>query len=190
VESVLVLLRREADGPHLAGQVKYRAPHGRSSLTFGYDLVRIWQQPVDTILSGGLGTLPLAPLADVPRAQLPRVIRRLDERLSNEAARAETANLWTSTYILMGLRYAPALTAQLLQGVGAMRESSTYQAILEEGRTEEARRRLLLQGNDRFGPPDAPTRAAIETIASIERLERLAQRLLHASSWEELQASS
>jgi predicted transposase YdaD len=190
VDSILVLLRREADGPHVTGQVQYQSARRRSSLTFSYDLIRIWQQPVDSILSGGLGTLPLAPLADVPRAQLPRVIRRLDERLTNEASPAEAAKLWTSTYILMGLRYPPDRVSQLLQGVQAMRESSTYQAILEEGRAEEARRLLLLQGHDRFGPPSSETRAAIETISSVERLEQLARRLLRASTWEELLTSS
>jgi predicted transposase YdaD len=174
----------------VTGQVQYQSARRRSSLTFSYDLIRIWQQPVDSILSGGLGTLPLAPLADVPRAQLPRVIRRLDERLTNEASPAEAAKLWTSTYILMGLRYPPDRVSQLLQGVQAMRESSTYQAILEEGRAEEARRLLLLQGHDRFGPPSSETRAAIETISSVERLEQLARRLLRASTWEELLTSS
>jgi hypothetical protein len=36
-----------------------------------------------------------------------------------------------------------------------MRESVTYQAILEEGRLEEARKMLLLQGRDRLGEPSA-----------------------------------
>jgi predicted transposase YdaD len=190
VDSVLVLLRREADGPHVTGQVQYTTSRGRTVLTFSYEIVRVWQQPVETILSGGLGTLPLAPLADVPRERLPEVIRRMDERLNQEAPPAEAAKLWTSTYILMGLRYAPALTAQLLQGVRAMRESSTYQAILDEGRTEEAKRILIRLGSKRFGPPDAVTRSAIETIVSIDRLEKLTEQLQDTSSWEELLASS
>jgi hypothetical protein len=81
-----------------------------------------------------------------------------------------------------------------------MRESSTYQAILDEGRSEgielgrsegslaEARRLLFLQGTVRFGPPDTPTRAAIEGMNSIELLEPLSIRLLEVSSWDELLA--
>ncbi|MCS6861010.1 MAG: DUF4351 domain-containing protein [Abditibacteriales bacterium] len=75
-----------------------------------------------------------------------------------------------------------------------MKESVTYQAILEEGRTEgktrEARTILLLQGTKRFGPPSEETRAALEAITSVERLEYLAQRLLDVSSWEELLGES
>ncbi len=79
-----------------------------------------------------------------------------------------------------------------------MRESATYQAILDEGRnegrdegrTEEARRLLLLIGGERFGPPDDRIRAALESINAVERLEQLIQRLLHVSNWDELLASS
>jgi predicted transposase YdaD len=82
-----------------------------------------------------------------------------------------------------------------------MKESSTYQAILAEGRTEgraegrvegraeEARRLLRLLGDRRFGPPDARNRAAIESLTSVERLEQLTERLLDASGWDELLAS-
>jgi predicted transposase YdaD len=190
VHTVLVLLRREADDPGLTGMVRVQPPHGRSSLEFRYELVRLWQRPVETILEGGVGTLPLAPLCNVARAALPGVIRRMEERLTRETTLAEAATLWTSTYLLMGLRYRPGVAAQLLQGVRAMKESSTYQAILDEGRAEGVRRVLLLLGGKQFGPPDARTRAAIEAITTPDRLERLTERLLDVSSWEELLASS
>jgi predicted transposase YdaD len=45
----------------------------------------------------------------------------------------------------------------MFRGVVSMTESSTYQAILEEGRAEgavaEAKKLLRLQGDDAFGPP-------------------------------------
>jgi hypothetical protein len=72
-----------------------------------------------------------------------------------------------------------------------MKESTTYQAIVregrEEGRTEEARRMLLLQGETKFGR-DAAARAQIEGIADLARLEELGVRIVKASSWEELLA--
>jgi hypothetical protein len=165
-------------------------PHGRSSLVFEYELVRLWQRPVETILAGGVGTLPLAPLCNVSRRALPGVIRRMEERIRGETSSAEAATLWTSTFLLMGLRYPPAVAAQLLQVVRAMKESSTYQAILDEGWAEEARKVLLLLGNDKLGPPDMETRAALEAITDINRLERLLQRLLQVSGWRELLGST
>lgn len=66
-----------------------------------------------------------------------------------------------------------------------MRESTTYQAIL----AEEARAILFRQGTKRFGPPSTETRAAIEAVTEIERLEALADRLLDVESWDDLLAN-
>ncbi len=76
--------------------------------------------------------LLLALLSDVPPDALPDVVRQMEQRIDAEAP-DEAAILWTSAYVLMGLRYSPDFAAQLLKGVRAMKESSTYQAILEEG---------------------------------------------------------
>lgn len=70
-----------------------------------------------------------------------------------------------------------------------MHDSVTYQAVLDEGRGEEARKLLLLQGERRFGPPDAATVAAVRAITDLERLERLGVRLLEVDSWAELLAT-
>jgi hypothetical protein len=71
-----------------------------------------------------------------------------------------------------------------------MKESSTYQAILEEGRAEgavaEARKLLQVFADRAFGPPDARTAAAIERIDDLARLEELCGRLPAAGSWHEL----
>jgi hypothetical protein len=77
-----------------------------------------------------------------------------------------------------------------------MKESTTYQLIIEEGRagarTEgavaEAKKVLRLQGDDAFGPPDARTAAAIERIDDLTKLEGLLKRLRTAGSWRELLA--
>jgi predicted transposase YdaD len=196
VQSVVLLLRPEADGPEMTGVVQHRLPWGDLYHEFRYQVVRAWQKPVEAVLSGGLGTLPLAPLSDVSRAALPGVIDRMKERIRREAPPDEAGLLWTATYVLMGLRYPENVTEQLLQGVRDMKESVTYQAILAEGRAEglaqgraaEARAILLRIGGKRFGPPSAQTRAAIEGVTSVERLELLTERLLDVESWDELLA--
>jgi hypothetical protein len=70
-----------------------------------------------------------------------------------------------------------------------MEESSTYQYIVSKGALKEAKKFLMLQGQKRFGQPDAETSAAIEAITDVERLEQLGQRLLDVSSWQELLAT-
>ena len=69
-----------------------------------------------------------------------------------------------------------------------MRESVTFQAILEEGRVEELYRVILRQGRLRFGEADEAVRQQIEAMRDIERLEDLTERLLIVSSWDELMA--
>jgi flagellar biosynthesis/type III secretory pathway protein FliH len=130
--------------------------------------------------------------------------------------------LWAATYILLGLRYSADLAAELLRGVVAMKESTTYQAILregweegkqqglqeglqeglqqglqqgkqqglqqgrEEGTVTEAKRLLLLLGESRFGPPDARTQAALESIADVRRLEELSVLVQNVDGWHTL----
>ena len=75
-----------------------------------------------------------------------------------------------------------------------MKESVTYQAILQEGRAEgraegeadEARKLLLLQGRDQFGEPSAKIVARLDTVTDLGRLEALVLRLRHVKTWEEL----
>jgi predicted transposase YdaD len=94
----------------------------------------------------------------------------------------------------MGLRYEQALIQSLLRGVVNMKESVTYQAILEEGMAEgkakgeaaEARKVLLLQGREQFGDPSAKIVALLDAVTDLGRLEALLLRLLHAKTWEEL----
>ncbi len=193
VQSVVVLLRPEAEGPGFTGKTGFVAPGG-GSLSFTYRIVKVWEVPAEELLKGSLATLPLAPIARVAPDELPRVIERMERRIDSEAAEEKRAPLWTATFLLMGLRYEREFIVELLKGVREMKESVTYQAILEEGeargeakwRTEEARRILIRQGGKRFGQPDEQTQAAIEGINSLEELERLSVRLLEVENWQEL----
>jgi predicted transposase YdaD len=114
------------------------------------------------------------------------VIRRVVERLEQEAPPEDRAKLLTATYVLMGLRVSREMADQLFQGVRAMKESSTYQAILEEGQTAALQKTLLRQGRQRFGPPTEAVQASISAITEVERLERMTERLLVVSSWQDL----
>jgi predicted transposase YdaD len=84
----------------------------------------------------------------------------------------------------------------LLEGVQNMRESTTYQAILQEGRDEGRiageQRMLIRQGTERFGEPDPATRAAIAAIQDIDQLETLGVRILNPDlqSWDDLLGAS
>ena len=63
VRTFVVLLRRSADSAELTGTLQREFPGEPPYLVFRYGVVRLWQLPAETFLSGGLGILPLAPLS-------------------------------------------------------------------------------------------------------------------------------
>ena len=67
-----------------------------------------------------------------------------------------------------------------------MEESTTYQAILEEGAVRELRKTLLRLGQKKFKAAPPAVKTAIAAIDDLARLEELSVRLLDTSSWEEL----
>jgi predicted transposase YdaD len=186
VRSVAVLLQPGADSPQLSGTLERAFPGEAPYSVFRYAVVRVWQLPVQQLLDGGLGTLPLAPISDVAAADVPAVIRQMERRLERRSERARAAEVWAATHILLGLRYSAEVAAVLLRGVLAMKESSTYQAIVAEGALQEARKLLMLVGQERWGTPDEATAAAINAITDVQPLEELTRRTQHVRSWQEL----
>jgi predicted transposase YdaD len=194
VWAVAVLLKPEADSPALTERWQLALPGEAAYDTFRYQVVRVWGLPPDKLLKGGPGALPLAPISAVTEAELPGIIKEMRRRLSSRRLQRLAPQVWSATFILMGLRWPRELTEQLLQGVRSMKESVTYQAILEEGRDEgrdegalaEAKKLLRMQGVGCFGPFDAQTAAALDRINDLPRLEELLVRLPHVGSWQEL----
>jgi hypothetical protein len=136
VRTLLVLLHPGADSPQLTGWYERGFSGEPFDVALRYRMVRVCEVPAHQWLSGGLGSVPLAPLGDVRPSDLPAVIAQMKQRLDATLPPRERAQLWSAAYILMGLRYERALIQRLLQGVMTMKESVTYQAILEEGMAE------------------------------------------------------
>jgi predicted transposase YdaD len=184
VLTVLVLVRREANSPSLTGSFEINMPDGWLTNRYNYRLVRLWAEDPEPYLTTGVNLVPLAPLANIAEVELPGLVQQMAARINAEP-RPRSTKLWTATYLLMGLCYSEELVSRLLEGVSNMQESTTYQAILREGRNEgrvsEAQRLLLLQGEIRFGRPDEATRSDIEAIRDVERLERISKRVLDAT---------
>ena len=69
-----------------------------------------------------------------------------------------------------------------------MKESTTYQVILREGRVSEEQRLLVLMGEIRFGSPDERIQGTIEAIHDVEHLESLSRRVVDTNvhDWDEL----
>jgi hypothetical protein len=199
VHSAVVLLRRAAEDSGLDGTVRYEAQPGRGGLDFRFEVVRLWQRPVDELLRGTVGTLPLAPLGALPEGltpdeALPVVVRRIEERLVGEATPLDAAKLLTAAYVLTGMRVSEDEAKRIFQGglmlENVLEDSTTYQYILRKGAIRHTRQLLLRQGRAKFGEPDAATVARIEVIDDLDQLDRLGERLVTAATWQELFESS
>ncbi len=136
--TVLILLRREANSPSLKGTFEILMPDGFRTNLYNYRIVRVWKEDPESYLNAGVNLVPLAPLANVPAEALPGLVQRMATRINAEPE-PRASMLWTATYLLMGLRYSEEVALQLLEGVRTMQESTTYQAILREGRNEGRR---------------------------------------------------
>ncbi|QEL16014.1 Rpn family recombination-promoting nuclease/putative transposase [Limnoglobus roseus] len=137
VRSVAILLRREANATAITGEVSRSWTDGQPYHWFRYEVIRLWEQPADQLLAGGIGTAPLGLLTDDAEDRLSELIHQFVERVERDVpGEAERDQVLTASYILLGMRYDRELIRTLFSGVQKMRESSTYQAILDEGRAE------------------------------------------------------
>src|SRR5205807_6465812 len=121
---------------------------------------------------------PLAMLGQLPAGQaleagLTAIARQVVERLQKEAPPERVKTLLTDALLLTGLRVRRDVAARIFQGVRAMHDSDTYLMILDEGQERFAREVILLQGEDRVGPPEESVRARLNTSTDLERLKRM-----------------
>jgi predicted transposase YdaD len=149
--TVAVLLRPFGGHGLLRGRHVMRGPDDELLLDFRYRTLRIWTLPPEVFLAGGLAVLPLATIAKVRKAELPRILDRIDERLDTEATPANADLLRTATFVLMGLKF-DKLFVEKLMSRNVLELSATYQALQEEARASglfEGRSKGLEEGRSK-----------------------------------------
>lgn len=195
VHTVVVLLRPQAAHSNMNGLVDYTARPGRGRMTFEYEVVRLWQRPVDDLLAADIGVLPLALLGKLPKAVsleegLAAVAHRVVERLVNEAPPDRARKLLTEALLLTGLRVKRDTAVGIFRGTRLMQESDTYLMILEEGeekgQAKQAKKAILLFGEERLGPPGDTIKAELNQVSNLERLDRMIRCAARATAWREI----
>ena len=137
VYSVALLLRQRADTTTITGLIQRRYTDGQIYHEFRYHVIRVWELDLEPLMSGPIGAIPLALLTNQALGRLPELVDRIDERLHAEAiGDAARRRLLTSCYILAGMRYDGDDVHTAFARTMGMKESTTYQAILQEGRVE------------------------------------------------------
>ena len=82
--------------------------------------MKVWEQPVEEVLSAGLPVLPLAPVSRVEVEKVHEVLVAVSARLISETSPEQAATLWAATKVLMGLRYSSEKVEEMVRGVSAM----------------------------------------------------------------------
>ena len=189
IRSIVVLMRTKADHANLTGILAYG--DGKHRLEFHYDVVRIWEQPAESFLTGRLGLLPLAVLGKLPAHRsiedaAQEVIQRIETRLPAELPRERAAVLMRATAILASMRIKKNDLSRLFQGVGLMGEVAASDYFTEQGEIRRLQKTLIKLGRRRFGHADEPSEAVLQSIVDLDRLERLEEAVFMVNSWQEL----
>lgn len=191
VHTVVILLRPEAAHSNMDGTLDYAPRPEHGSMSFRYQIERLWLRSAEELLAGDIGITPLAVLGRLPQAAskeegLAAIVHRLVERLVREAAPDRAKKLLTDALLLTGLRVKRDVAQSIFQGLRMMQESDTYLMIVDEGMEKQAKKSILLVGEERLGPASETIRAELENVSDLERLDRMIRCAVRASSWQEI----
>ena len=189
VQSILVLLRPKAETAGLTGKLTYLS--GNKRVVFEYEVIRMWHEPVQQYLTGGLSVLPLAMLCEMSHGKpldkaLREVMREIDRRLAAEPDHAEAVRVMTAAYKLTFLRLPKDRVESIFEGASIMHETVAWDEAVDEGRVKTARRALLNQGRKLFGTPSAKTEKTLIAVNDPERLDRMLDAIVEVKSWKAL----
>ena len=191
VYSVALLLRREANATAVTGSLIRKFHDGREYLRFEYEVIRVWELPAEPLMNGGFGELPLALLTDEATGRLKEFVERIDRKMRDaNLSENDRQTVLTSGYILLGMRYDDGTIRSAYTGVTGMKESTTYQAILKEGRQEGLQEGKVIFAHDllvgilkkRFGNLPAGVQERINSVSDPVRLEAAVHQAYQVAS--------
>jgi hypothetical protein len=156
-----------------------RRVHGDFEAVLRLRAVRLWRIPAVRILRlESAQLLPWVPLLRASTEEMEEAMRRLDAVDENA--------LRTRLFLLGGLRYGSKEAFlqrldQMIISEEILKESSTYQYLIEKGRVAGRREDLVKLLTRRFGPLSTATQRKLDA-APIEKLDRWFDRALDAAS--------
>jgi len=193
VHTVLILLHPRANSSDRSGVFERHRADGRRNVLFEYDVIRLWEESFDELLTAGPSLAPLAVLSNEVGGDVTTAFGRIAARLNQPDVPAGLrANLAEAVYNLGGLRFGEDVLGDLyrrMQMEDLMQHSTTYQGTLRKGRLSEARDTILRQGTKRFGEPPAQLASSLQGITALDRLHALMDRISEVNSWDELLAT-
>jgi hypothetical protein len=196
VHSIVIMLRSQGNDLRMDDGYRYSLFEQRGRLEFYPEVIRIWEQPLEEMLTGGLGLLPLATLAAMPgdltrEEALPEILKRIEQRLEREPSSEKLDRLLNWTYKLAGLHFTSEQASAMFWRSSTMwsdvlKKSATHQGTLQEGRVEGVQNMILRLGTKKFGPPDERAKNLLTGITNLDQLNQIGDSVLTANSWADL----
>jgi hypothetical protein len=201
IHSAVMLLKSRENDLRLDRGVQYSMFPGRGRMDFLPEPIRLWEQPLETMLSSSVGLMPLAPLAAMPEGisiteAMPEIIRRINQRLESEASPEQANRIRVWTYTLSGIHLTPGEIRDLIRQekemvLGEILKESSFLVVLEEfAKCKWLREQILRRGRLRFGPVGDEPASSLEGIEDLSRLERMLDATFSANSWDEVMATA
>ena len=199
VYTTVFLLRKEANRSDITGKYQLFTPDGKLYLDFAYNVVRVWELPVEAILNGDIGILPMAPLTNLQNRELSEVIQEMQIRAEAELDSEGQDIFWTAALLLLGLNFSNEFALDLLKEKKHMTNSTTYMGIINEGKEigivigaeigaeKTLKETILRQGTKRFGTPSLNLVDRLNSLHSHDVLIALSDRVIEVETWQEMQ---
>jgi predicted transposase YdaD len=150
-----------------------------------FEVIRLWEQPSSIFLES-VGLYPFASLAQTDEPEL--VLREVTARIEEIPERKLQADISAMSYILAGLVLDRDRVGRIIRR-DIMRESVTYQEILEEGleRGLQQERALVVRLlTKKIGNLTPKVQAQVSSLL-IDRVESLGEALLDFTSMADLE---
>jgi hypothetical protein len=183
VHSCVVLLHKPADSPLLTGAYKQRSCGVLPYLTFRYQVIRLWQIPISTLLQPGSSLAVAGVLADYESFTAEEVGLRVAACIDSISDIDTRTVLYMNAYNLAGLRFNDGKADIMFGRNISMLEkySSTIKATLRRGEA----RLLLTSAEQIFG---APSQEILDKVRSAKskKLVEWNVRIRTAQSWTDL----
>ncbi|MBY0229656.1 MAG: hypothetical protein K2W96_10290 [Gemmataceae bacterium] len=159
VRSVLLLLRPEANATAATGLLEKRHPPDEQPCkTFRYEVVRVWEMELETLLGGALAFVPLAPLTNGAALDLTGVVRRAVARIKADAEPARVGTMEASLFVLLGLRYSGDLIDTLYRRSGRGKSRPRTSGSCGRARGRSCKRRCCSWESNDWATPTRPPR--------------------------------
>jgi predicted transposase/invertase (TIGR01784 family) len=189
IEQVVIFLK------HTNSELVFENQYQDDRTTHNYRIIRIWEEnPAPLLVTPEL--LPLAALAQSDNPN--NLLKQVAQQVAIIEETEQRQNISACVFVLAGLRFEKKLIRQLFRE-DVMRESVTYQDILEQG-VQQGMQRGVQQGmqrgevailqrliSRRFGELEPQVNERIQRLA-IPQLEDLGEALLDFSNASDLAA--